>query len=346
MKTKGASARLKASVSGLLLAGVLMGGVYSTSAFAQETSKTTWRPVNGEFIVPAGPGAALDSAARMIVQLLHQHGLVDDMIVVNRPGGNSAIGLNVLDQHVGDGSYVMSFASSLLNNQIIGALDRDYTDYTPIATLLDEYVAVVVSEKSPYKNIDDLIQALKKNPGALNIGVAASVGNHIHVGFARPLKEAGVDISKLTIIPYKSSAESMTALIGGHVDVVGATTPNLVAPIQAGSIRALAVGAPKRLTGPLADTPTWIEEGINIVPISSQGLLGPKGMTPEQLAYWTHALDIVVATKEWQDLMMRNHWSPNYLGPEETRKYREQEFAHSLEILSDLGLAKKQSAKR
>lgn len=341
MKAKGSFARLKASIPGLLLTGMVMGGAGSTAALAQQVPKSGWRPVNGEFVVPAGPGAALDSAARMIVQLLHQHGLVDDMIVVNRPGGNSAIGLNVLDQHEGDGSYVMSFASSLINNQIIGALDRNYADYTPIATLLDEYVAVVVSEKSPYKNIDQLIEAFKKNPGALNVGVAASIGNHIHVGMARPLKQAGVDIGKMTIIPYKSSAESMTALIGGHVDVVAATTPNLVAPLQAGSIRALVVGAPKRLARPLTDIPTWIEQGIDIVPISSQGLLGPKGMTPEQLAYWTHALDIVVTTREWQDLMTRNQWSPNYLGPEETRKYRDKEFAETLEILSDLGLAKK-----
>jgi len=342
MNARTAFARWRTSLSGLLLAGLIGSAMYgSTPALAQDSPKTGWRPAKGEFIVPSGPGAALDSAARMIVQLLQQHKLVDSMIVSNRPGGNNAIALNELDAHEGDGSYVMTFTSSLINHQIIGALDRKYTDYTSIATLFDEYVAIAVSASSPYRTIDDLITALKEKPGALNIGVATSIGNHIHVGIARPLKEAGVDISKLTIVPYKSSTESMTALIGGHLDVVAATTPNLVAPIEAGSIRVLAIGAPRRLSGPLAGIPTWIEEGVNVVPVSSQGLLGPKGMTQEQLAYWTKALDTVVATKEWQDLMSRNHWSPHYLGPEETRAYRAREFEQSFEVLSDLGLARK-----
>lgn len=342
MRTKTTFLRWKASLSGLLLTGLVAGAVGGgTPALAGEGSKTGWHPTKGEFIVPSGPGAALDSAARMLVQLLQQHKLVDSMIVNNRPGGNNAIALNELDAHPGDGSYVMTFTSSLINHQIIGSLDRKYTDYTSIATLFDEYVAVAVSANSPYKSIDDLIKAFKEKPGALNIGVATSIGNHIHVGLARPLKEAGVDISKLTIVPYKSSTESMTALIGGHLDVVAATTPNLVAPVEAGSIRVLAIGAPKRLSPPLAEIPTWIEAGVNIVPVSSQGLLGPKGMTQEQLDYWARALDIVVATKEWQDLMARNQWSPNYLGPEETREYRAREFEQSFEVLSDLGLAKK-----
>src|SRR5690606_11951228 len=145
------------------------------------------------------------------------------------------------------------------NYQITGALDRNYEDYTPIATLFDEVMAVAVSADSPYQDINQLIQALKKDPSIANIAVATSIGNHVHVGIAAPLQKAGVDITRLTVVPYKSSAESITALIGGHVNIASASTPNLIAPLQAGKIRVLAVGARQRLQPPPDGIPTWIE---------------------------------------------------------------------------------------
>lgn len=311
------------------------------TAHASQDNANTWQPSKGEFIVPAGPGAGLDASARMLVHLLQQHNRFNNMIVVNRPGGNNTIAMNVLNERPGDGNYVMTFTSSILNHEIIGNVSGDYTEYTPIATLFDEHVAVVVGADSPYKTIHDLIAKFKESPGELNVGVAASVGNHVHVGIARPLKMAGVDISKLTVVPYKSSSESMVALLGGHLDVVAATTPSLVAPLQANSVRVLAVGAPKRLGGVFAQVPTWIDSGINVVPGSSQGVLGPRNMSQAQLDYWSKALDEVVATKEWQDLLAKNYWNPNYLGPEETRKFRAREYQGILETLTELGLAKR-----
>lgn len=310
------------------------------SAASADAGASSWRPTRGEFIVPSGPGAALDAAARSLTQLLQQHGFIDSMVVSNRPGGSLGIALNELDQHEGDGNYLMSFISSLMNYQITGALDRDYEDYTPVVTLFDEVMAVAVSADSPYQDINQLIQALKKDPSIANIAVATSIGNHVHVGIAAPLQKAGVDIARLTVVPYKSSAESITALIGGHVNIASASTPNLIAPLQAGKIRVLAVGARQRLQPPLDGIPTWIEAGIDMVPTSSQGVLGPKGMPPEQVEYWSRAFKTVTATPEWHALMERNQWIPRYLGPEETRVYREQEFNQIKAVLSELGLAK------
>lgn len=307
---------------------------------AAAADEQPWEPARGEFIVPAGPGGGLDTAARMLSHLLQQQGFYSDLVVANRPGGSMAIAFNELDAHPGNGSYVMTSTSSIMNYQILGALDRKLSDYTQIATLFDEYVAVAVRADSPYKTAQDLIDKFKESPGELNIGVATSIGNHIHVGIASPLKEAGVDISKLTIVPYKSSTESMTALIGGHLDVVSATTPNLIGPMQANAIRVLAVGAPERLSAPLEGIPTWIEEGINVVPSSSQGIHGPKNMPQEQVEAWATALDKAVASQQWKDLLAKNHWREHYLGPKETEKFRAEEYNKIHTILSELGLVK------
>jgi len=152
-----------------------------------------WQPgPTVEFIVPAGAGAALDSAGREIQQLLRQRDLVRSMVVINKPGGNSAIALAVLDQHPGDGNYLMTLTTSILNSHILGQLPKSYRDYTPLALLFREYIGLVVREDSPFRTAQDLIRFMKDKPGALNIGVATSVGNHIHVGAALPLSKAGV----------------------------------------------------------------------------------------------------------------------------------------------------------
>ncbi|GAA5235475.1 tripartite tricarboxylate transporter substrate binding protein [Verticiella sediminum] len=322
----------------LAAAAIATGMAAPGAGWAASPAASSWQPGHVEFVVPAGPGAALDAAARTLAQLAQQTGKVPAMIVTNRPGGAGVIALNVLEQHPGDGNYLMTLTSSLLNNQILGVVDRDYRDYTPIAKLFDEYVAVVVSAKSPYQTLDALLKAMRENPAALNIGVATSIGNHIHVGIAKPLKAAGVDIGKLTIVPYKSSAESMTALIGGHLDIVAATTPNLLGPLQAGAIRVLAVSSPQRLQGELASIPTWREQGVDAVSVSAQGILGPRGMTPQQVAFWDGLLRQVVQTPAWEDVLQRNQWRGDYIGPGEVRDYLAREFDGTRAILADLGL--------
>jgi len=317
---------------------VLMTAVVS---HAQQTVPGKWQPGKGEFIVPAGPGGALDTSARMISHLLQTENLYPNLVVVNNPGGNMAIALNALDKHKGNGNYVMTSVSSLMNQEILGKIHHKLSDYTEIATLFDEYVAVAVRADSPYKNIHDLIAKFKASPGTLNVGVATSIGNHIHVGIASPLKKAGVDISKMTVVPYKSSSESMTALQGGHLDVVAATTPNLIGLLQSGAIRVLAIGAPERLSAPFENVPTWVEEGIDVVPSSAQGVLGPKDMPKEQLDVWVNMLATIAATKEWKAFLAKNHWREHYLGPEETREYRAGEYKQIRSVLTDLGLVKK-----
>lgn len=299
-----------------------------------------WQPgPTVEFIVPAGPGAALDSAGREIQQLLREHDLVHSMVVINKPGGNSSIALAVLDQHVGDGNYLMTLTTSILNNHILGTLGKTYRDYTPLALLFREYIGLVVRDDSPFHTAQDLIRFMKDKPGALNIGVATSVGNHIHVGAALPLSKAGVKIDQLSIIPFKSSGESMSALLGGHIEVVAATTPNLIAAMNSGRLRVLAVGSPQRLEGQLAAVPTWREQGIDVVTSSVQGVLGPPGLTPAQIKYWGSALAEICNSAQWKEFLAKNQWQPHFVGPEQAGPTLDQEYREIKEVLVALRLA-------
>lgn len=313
------------------------GLIAATSIHAQ----SSWQPTSTvEFIVPAGAGAALDTAARQLQNLLAKENIVKNFVITNRPGGNLAVGLNVLDQHPGDGNYLMTLTTSIINNHILGSLNRSYEDYTPIALLFREYVGVVVRADSPIKNGADLIRIMKENPNKLHIGVATSVGNHIHVGIASPLQKAGVAIENLSVIPFKSSGISITQLLGGHIDVVAATTPNLINALKNDKLRIIAIGSPERMGGALSNIQTWKEQGVDVSTSSVQGVMGPKNMTPSQIEFWAKALQKINDSKEWQTFLEQNQWKPFFYGPKETRALLDQEYASIKSVLSKLGLAK------
>lgn len=323
--------RLLRGVPALLACSTLI----AVPAHAQE-----WQPSQKvEFVVPSGPGAALDAAAReLLSQLERQKIVTQPMVVSNRSGGSGSIALQALAQHPRDPHWLATFTTGMLNARAIGSVSTTYEEMTPLAVILEEAVVVAVRADSPIKGAADLVAKLKASPDSLSIGVATAIGNHIHAGVAKPLKVAGVDIAKLRVVPYKSSAESMTQLLGGHLDVVAATTPNVIAQMKAGRIRVIAVATAERLEGALASVPTWTEQGIPAVFSSVQGVLGPKGMTPEQIRFWENALRKVTATREWKEFLARQNWRPTFMGSAEMTRYLETEYAATKSLISDLKL--------
>lgn len=305
-------------------------------------AQSEWKPGPVvQIIVPAGAGGSIDMVARQIQKLAIDAGLVESLIVVNRPGGAMAVALNDLDRQVGNGDHIMSMTNSLINNNITGSLkDRTYEKYTPLAILFDEYIGLIVHKDSPFKTARELVAYMKQNPEKLNIAVASALGNHVHVGAAMPLMEAGVDIARLNFVPYKSSAESITQLLGKNVDVVAASTPNFLTAMKNDQLRILVVGAPKRLGGALSFIPTWKEEGVDVVTTSVQGFIGPKDMTAAQIKFWGDALAQMTSTDEWKSFVELRGWNPDFAGPDKAPEVLAAETRKSRAILKELGLAK------
>jgi putative tricarboxylic transport membrane protein len=325
-------------VGGLALAGGAAAGLAANPARAQG-----WRPTQPVlYTIPAGPGGSLDQSVRMIKNIAEKRGLIDKPIVIeNKPGGAGRIALSPLDQHPGDPHYLSVITYSLLTNHINGQVDFTFKDYAPIAMLFGEYVTLSVRQESPVKDARDLVERLKKDPGSLTLGVATSLGNHIHVGATKPLKAAGVDISKMVVVPYKSSQESLTNLLGGHLDVMAATTPNVLTQMQEGRIRVLAIASARRLAGPLAAVPTWREVGVDSTYNSAQGVMAPKGIPGEAMAYWSDFFKAVTSDPEWTEFVKSRQWDERYLTPQETQQELAQAYDETREVLRDLGLAKR-----
>ena len=303
-----------------------------------QASTAPWKPAKPEFIVPSGAGAALDAAARKLTELLAREGLTESFVVSNRSGAHSIQALEILQRQSGNASLLMTLSSGYVTSAAQGALAPRLQEITPLVTLLREFTTVVVRADSPVRDAAGLIATLRRDPGALSIGIATTLGNHIHLGIAQPLQQAGVAVRGLRVVPYKSSAESTAALVGGHLDVASATTPNLLPYLQNQRVRVIAIAADERLGGAFADAPTWKEQGVDYASQSFQGVATTARVTPQQQAFWVEAFGQVARLPEWQAFVALNQWKPHFLGPQETQAALLQQIAQTRTLLAMLGL--------
>ena len=294
---------------------------------------------NVEIIVPAAPGAAFDTTGRTIQRILQEQKMLPvSSSVINKAGGGGTIGMSYLNQRPGDGHYLFVMTASVLTNNLLGVSKDTYTDFTPLAMLFSEYLAYGVRPDSPIKSARDLAEALRKDPAAYSIAVATSRGGALHIATGLALKAAGVDVKKLRIVVFNANAESLAAMLGGHVDVAVSTVNSFVPQQQSGKLRVIAVSSPRRLKG--FDAPTWKEQGINSEYASWRGIMGPRGMNAAQIAWWEDVFARLTKTEDWRQDVEKNIWEVTYKGNRDAVKEMAQHNDEFKRILVDLELAK------
>jgi putative tricarboxylic transport membrane protein len=307
-----------------------------------EAQAQAWSPQrNVEIVVGSAPGGSNDKTARTVEHILTTAKLVSTSVtVVNRPGGGSTIAFNYVMQKAGDPHVLMIGTPSLLTNHITGLSKQHYTDFTPIASLLNDYIVFAVNAEGPIKTGKDLIARLKKDPKSVTIGFATALGSHNHIAAGLLMKAIGGNARELKVIAHKGSAEAVTNLMGGHIDLVTTAAGNVATHVAAGKLRVIAVAANKRFTGQLADIPTWKEQGVNLVFGGWRGILAPKGLTPQQTAYWESTLRKVTETPEWKTDLERNFWADDFVPGAQFRKELDKDYEAMKSVLVDIGLAK------
>jgi putative tricarboxylic transport membrane protein len=139
---------------------------------------------------------------------------------------------------------------------------------------------------------------------------------------------------------FKSNGEALTALLGGHVDMAVSGRPNLAKHVEAGTLRLVALTAPTRLGGILADVPTWREQGADVTVSGFRGALGPAKMPPAQIAFWEAAILKLVDSAEWEQVLTKDFAIRTRMNADENRAFLDQEYKKYQAVLTDLGMAK------
>jgi len=132
----------------------------------------------------------------------------------------------------------------------------------------------------------------------------------------------------------------MTALTGGHIDMVVSSLSSANGQVSAGAARIVGVASPKRLTGELAKVPTLSEQGIDLGLTNWRALYAPKGLSSAQITWWHEALGRMIATDEWKKALEAQQWAPHFLVREEAAKYLEANYRTMRSIMTEMGLAK------
>lgn len=305
------------------------------------SAEPAWKPAKYvEVVVGVPPGGPLDKTARLLQKIWQEKKLVEVPItVVNKPGGGHAITLTYLNQHPGDGRYVAMVLPNLLTNSITGANPITYTDVTPLALLTSEYIGLSVKVDSPVRTGKELLDRLRADPGSMTVAITSiASGNHMAVGTV--MKAAGVEIRKMKFVSFKGASETTVAVLGGHVDILAATPTSAWPHVRDGKLRMLAVASPRRLSGNLAEVPTWKEQGADAVFANWRGVVGPKGMSATQVAFWDDALLKLTQSADWKKELEANEWEHDYLNSAETAGFMRAEYGRLNLLLQELGAVK------
>ncbi|MBX2806978.1 MAG: tripartite tricarboxylate transporter substrate binding protein [Hyphomicrobiales bacterium] len=257
------------------------------------------RPIT--LIVPWGAGGGTDATGRMIGNLL-QAELGQPVNVVNRTGGSGVVGHSAIATSKPDGYTIGVVTVEIGMMHWAGLTELTGADYTPIALYNFDPAGLHVRADSPWKTAQDLLDAVKANPGE-HKGSGTGQGGIWHLALAGMLNDAGLAANAAPWVPSQGAASGLQELVSGGVDVVSCSVVEAAALLEAGRVRSLAVMADETL-GAFPDIPTLKNEtGLSWTNSAWRGVAAPKGLPDDVKAKLTAAMEKVYNSQEFQTFM-------------------------------------------
>jgi len=309
-------------------------------AFASPAA-AAFAPERPECIAPANPGGGWDTICRTSANVFQKTGaLKSTMYVTNMPGGSGAVAIaNVIAKRKGDNDLLVAASNSLTFTMAAGRTPHTYADVVPLAQIAAEHGGFFVKADSKYKDLGQLVAALKANPSAVSFAGGSAPGSMDHIKVALLAKAVGVDPTKLVYVPFQGGGEAMTALLGGHTDAATIDLAEASAQIEAGKIRCLALLTEKRSTK-YKDLPTTVEQGVQATFNTWRGLYMAPGASPEAVQFWTEAVKKMVASPEWNTEREKLGWEATTRFGDEFKTFVKEEHVRYQSLLKELGFAK------
>lgn len=223
-------------------------------------------------IVPLAAGGGMDTVTRSLARKLAES-LSRNVVVDNRPGAGSLIGLGILAGSAPDGHTLMMVSATTVIHPILYKSRFDIVrDFTPVSQVTAQGYALVVHPGIPAKTVAELVQYLRAHPGKLNYS-SSGIGSPIHMTTELFQIATG---TRVTHIPYKGMGAAYADLVGGRIQMSFATIISSLAHVKTGRLRALAVTPGKRAPA-LPHIPTLSEAGVDLVVMNWYGLIAPAG---------------------------------------------------------------------
>ncbi|MCE7005368.1 tripartite tricarboxylate transporter substrate binding protein [Kibdelosporangium philippinense] len=287
-------------------------------------------------LVPNAPGGGYDITARNAAKAIEEADLSRRIEVFNLPGAGGTVGLGRMVNERGNGKLVMSMGLGVVGAVYTNKSPSSLADTTPIAKLIEEPDIVVVSKDSPYQNIGQLLAAWKANPGNVPVGGGSRAGGPDHLAPMLMAKAAGLDPRKVNYVPFDGGGELLASVLGGKIAFGVSGISEYRDQIQAGELRVLAVTSKNRLPG--VDAPTLMESGVDVEFTNWRGIVAPPGITGGERTRLVNLFTRLVASPQWQDVLIRNGWTSAFQPGEDFGRFLAAENDRVASTLRELGL--------
>ena len=285
-------------------------------------------------VVGFTPGGGVDINARMLGPELTKQ-LGQQFIVDNRPGAGTNIANEYVAKAAPDGyTLLVNTAAVVINMSLYKRVNYDaLKDFTPISVFSQSPNILTVHPSLPVKTVKDLIALAKSKPGAMNYSSAGSGTTQHLTGELFKLRTG----TSIVHVPYKGSAPSLTALLGGEVEMTFANIPAISAHVKAKRLRALANAGTKR-SDQMPDVPTRRESGVNGVEVVVwYGVLAPSATPREIIATLAGAIAKAAHTPEVRQRLLDQGAEPVGNYPEQFAKLYREELTRWAEVVKVSG---------
>jgi tripartite-type tricarboxylate transporter receptor subunit TctC len=315
-----------------LTAATLLGAaMFALPAFAQEFPA---KPIS--IIVPYPAGGPTDAIARIVAQDL-SGSIGQNVVVDNRPGASGAVGTRSVARGEADGYSIVFGNNQTHGNNMFLLKEPGYDavkDFAPLAGVGSFEHAFVVRKDLPVANIQELIALAKKDPNKLNYG-STGLGSGSHLSTELFMVRTGI---KMTHVPFRGAAPLVQEMMGGRIDIANSTLPSVLAQIQSGDLKALAVASPAR-NASIPNVPTLREQGVTDADADSWAAFFAPAATPKPvLDKLSKAILASLAKPAVRDAIVKLGFTVNLRDPAAFAPYHVQEIRTWKEIIEAAGV--------
>ena len=316
----------------LALIAVLMGSLLSGPAWGQGYRPS--RPI--EIVVHSALGGGSDVFARAVVEMIEREKLLPQRIeIVNKTAGAGLEAMAYLAGKKGDDHTIAIFTNTWVATPLTSKAAK-YTvkDLTPLVRLVLEPTIAVVNASSPYKSMNDFVEAAKKSPGSLK----QAGGSVTAIESLTGLLIQSATGAKWTFVSTPAVKDRISNLLAGNVQIIIPQPQDVNEHILSGRLRPIAALTEKRLTV-LPDVPTIKEQGISMPIIANaRGFLAPPGISGEVVAFWEEFFAGLVRTPSWKQYVEENQVEDVFLNSRDLAPFLDEQITLMRSVLQQAGV--------
>ncbi|MEH3034550.1 MAG: tripartite tricarboxylate transporter substrate-binding protein [Aeromicrobium erythreum] len=288
-------------------------------------------------MIPNSPGGGYDLTGRAAAKAMEDNDLTGRFEITNVIGASGTVAMQRLLNERGANDVMLLMGLGVTGAVYTNKSKATVSRATPIAGVVAEAEGILVPADSPYKDLQDLVDAWKKDPGSVTIGGGSSPGGPDHLFPMQLAQEVGVQPREVNYISYDGGGPLTTALLGSKIDAGMSGLGEFQGQIDNGSLRVLAVSGAERLEG--IDAPTLQEAGVDLEFLNWRGILAPPGISAATKRELVELVTKMHATKEWKQALRRNGWIDNFMVGEEFDEFLTEQDERVASTLKELGLA-------